>query len=128
MAKIRAKRSKVGAPKKKAPVKKAAPKKAAKAIKTELKNKGLKLPHGYGVEKRARVGSVGKAALIDFKNTSAKLYDYEDSVSRMSKLITNSKSLGLSPEVVRKLRQNKKGYQSLIKENKTHLRELKKLL
>jgi hypothetical protein len=67
MAKIRAKRGKVGTPAKKAaPVKKAAPKKAAKAIKTELKAKGLKMPHGYGVETRARVNGHKNLMAIEY--------------------------------------------------------------
>lgn len=128
MAKIRAKRSKVGAPKKKAPVKKAAPKKAAKAIKTELKNKGLKLPHGYGVEKRARVGSSNNDVLNGFKIAASWLAVYNKSLQRVSMALVNSKKNKLSALDIKELRKSKKMYQDLVKETKTHMRELKKLL
>lgn len=59
-------RRRVSGTAKKTPGKKAAPKKAAKAIKTELKNKGLKMPHGYGVEKRARVNGAKNLMAIEY--------------------------------------------------------------
>lgn len=129
MAKIRAKRGKVGAaPKKKAAIKKAAPKKATSVLKKELKSKGLKLPHGYGVEKRARVGSSNTHVLNDYKKSSSNLYEYENTLIRLNKLLSDRKGVKVDPVNTKKLREIKKGYVLLIKETKTHLRELKKLL
>lgn len=113
--------------KKKAP-KKAAPKKAAKAIKTELKNKGLKLPHGYGVEKRARVGSNNDIVLSAYKETAARLKTSEGYLIHLNSQIKNKKALNLSADTLRNYQAAKNQFQNLIKEYKTHLRELKKLL
>jgi hypothetical protein len=123
MAKIRAKRGKVGA----AP-KKAAPKKAAKAIKTELKAKGLKMPHGYGVEKRARIGTNNEIVLSAYKETAARLKTYEGYLLHVSSMIKNKKALNLNADTLKRYELSKKNFQTLIKEFKTHLRELKKLL
>jgi hypothetical protein len=60
-------------------VKKAAPKKAAKVIKTELKAKGLKMPHGYGVETRARV--TGSDNMDELNHVGKRLIFLENEIS-----------------------------------------------
>lgn len=72
-------RRRVSGTAKKAPAKKAAPKKAAKAIKTELKAKGLKMPHGYGVETRARV--TGSDNMDELNHVGKRLIFLENEIS-----------------------------------------------
>jgi hypothetical protein len=149
MAKIRAKRGKstkkVG--------KKAAPKKAvkksashkdtkshnvnikvvsglskSKKLQNALKKDGLKLPHGYNVAKRAKIGDANQAALSDYKTTLAKLKMYEKSFDSCHLMVAMKKQYGLTPQKTKEYQKSKNKFRSLISESKAHLRELKKHL
>lgn len=151
MAKIRAKR-KVGTVKKKA-VKKAATKKAtsthkdtkshnvnikvvsglskAKKLQKELKSKKLKLTHGYKLEKR-KIGGLKvtyhQNAVNAFKLASAEMGKTEKYLTETKNLLATKKYPAISKQQIADRKKDVKKLTAMLKEQKTHLSVLKKLL
>jgi hypothetical protein len=125
--------------------------KVNKKLKKGLATKGLKMPHGYDVVKRKRkIGAVKKSATTMHKDTKSHNVNirvmsgvdsdlikqlntykgliryYTNNIEIFKDAIKKRKERGLTPLMVNNLKKDIKKFQSLIKEYKIHLTQIKK--
>jgi hypothetical protein len=125
--------------------------KTDKKLQKGLASKSLKMPHGYDVVKRKRkIGAVKKSATTMHKDTKSHNVNirvmsgvdndlikqlntykgliryYTNNIEIFKEAIKKRKERGLTPIMVSNLKKDIKKFQSLIKEYKIHLTQLKK--
>jgi len=103
----------------------------AKKLQKELKSKKLKLTHGYKLEKR-KIGGLKvtyhQNAVNAFKLASAEMEKTEKYLAETKHLLATKKYPAISKQQIADRKKDVKKLTAMLKEQKTHLSVLKKLL